>query len=506
MTTAPSRRSGGVLLHPSSLPAPYGIGDLGPVAYAWVDTLVRADQSWWQTLPLGPTGYGDSPYQSMSSFAGNPYLISPELLIHDGLLKKDDVADAHFPAGVVDFSTVIPFKIKLLELAWHNFRRSGSAALKAEHDRFIQEQAGWLEDYTLFMALKDSFRGRSWHDWPTELIDRDPAALNLVRRNLAESVKQHRFRQFLFYKQWLALKAHANKQGLRLIGDVPIFVASDSSDVWANPDLFLLDEERQPTVVAGVPPDYFSPTGQRWGNPLYDWEMHKETGYTWWIKRLKATLAQVDLVRLDHFRGFEDAWHIAADAPTAEAGEWVPGPRADFFRFIEKGLGGLPLIAEDLGEITPGVRRLRDQFNLPGMRILQFAFGHQPENIFLPHNYVPNTVVYTGTHDNDTTRGWFDNLSHHDKQFIWRYMNRSHIDSQEISWELIRMAWSSVADYAIVPLQDLLNLDSSARMNMPGREDGNWHWRITPDQPVEQALQGLRDLTWLYNRRPEGKK
>lgn len=501
MTTATVlRRSAGVLLHPTSLPSPYGIGDLGPSAFAWVDSLVRSEQSWWQTLPLGPTGFGDSPYQSLSSFAGNPYLISPDLLIQDGLLKKDDVAGPRFPAAVVDYGSVIPFKVKMLELAWHNFRRSASQALKKEYDQFSTEQAGWLDDYVLFMALKDYNKGASYQDWPDDLIRRNPTALAAARRSLGETQQQHRFRQFLFFRQWSALKKYANKFGIRLIGDVPIFVSADSADLWANPKLFLLGEDNRPEVVAGVPPDYFSPTGQRWGNPLYDWTALKETGYAWWVRRLKATLSHFDLVRLDHFRGFEAAWHISANAPTAEEGEWVPGPGADFFQAIKKALGGLPLIAEDLGDITPEVRQLRDQFNLPGMRILQFAYSHQPENAFLPHNYVPNTVVYTGTHDNDTTRGWYEALPQNERQFIGRMLGKPTIEPREISWELIRLAWGSVADMALAPLQDLLNLDGKARMNMPGRQEGNWQWRVTPDQPVEQSLQGLHEFTWLYNR------
>ncbi len=504
MTTSaavPSRRSAGVLLHPTSLPSPYGIGDLGPSAFAWVDSLVRSEQSWWQTLPLGPTGFGDSPYQSLSSFAGNPYLISPDLLIQDGLLKKEDVAAGpRFPAAVVDYGSVIPYKVKLLEMAWQNYRRKASQALKNEYDQFITAQSDWLEDYVLFMALKDSHKGAGCSAWSADLVRRVPTALAAARRTLSEPLQQHRFRQFLFYRQWSAVKKYANKSGVKLIGDVPIFVSPDSADLWANPSLFLLDKDFRPSVIAGVPPDYFSPTGQRWGNPLYDWEAQKETGYTWWIRRLKATLSHFDLVRLDHFRGFEAAWHIPADAETAEVGEWVPGPGAAFFKAVEKALGGLPLIAEDLGDITPAVRQLRDQFNLPGMRILQFAYGHQPENPFLPHNYVPNTVVYTGTHDNDTTRGWYESLSQNDRQFIWRQLGRHSIDARDISWELIRLAWASVGDMALVPLQDLLNLDSKARMNLPGRQDGNWQWRYTPDQPVEQSLQGLHEFTWLYNR------
>jgi 4-alpha-glucanotransferase len=500
-TAAPSRRSAGVLLHVTSLPSPFGIGDLGPEAYAWVDSLVHADLTWWQTLPLGPTGYGDSPYQSFSSFAGNPCLVSPQRLIDDGLLKPEDVAGVNFPPGPIDFGRVIPFKFKLLDRAWQAFRKSTDPALKKAYDQFVTTQTGWLDDYTLFMAIKDHHQGARSSDWLADLARRESSALTAARKTLAERIDQHRFRQFIFYRQWSALKTHANQRGLRLIGDVPIFVSGDSADLWGHPELFLLDKDYSPLVVAGVPPDYFSPTGQRWGNPLYDWDALKKTGYAWWIARLKATLAHFDVVRLDHFRGFESAWHIPAEAPTAQNGQWEPGPGADFFVAVQKALGGLPLLAEDLGDITPAVRQLRDQFNLAGMRILQFAFGNQPENLFLPHNYVPNTVVYTGTHDNDTTRGWYDTLGYHDKQFIWRFLGKHYIDSRDIAWELIRMAWASVANYALVPLQDLLNLDTRARMNLPGREGGNWQWRITPDQPVEQALQGLRDFNWLYYRR-----
>ena len=493
-----------MLLHPTSLSSPYGIGDLGPAAHAWVDSLVRADLSWWQTLPLGPTGYGDSPYQSLSSFAGNPNLISPDLLLADGLLRKQDVGSPVPATSMVDYGTVISFKDKLLGLAWENFRRSAPAALRQELALFVQRQASWLEEYALFTALKGQYEGKSCQDWPTGLARRDPTELTAARKTLAPVMEQVRFRQFLFYRQWQALKTYANQKGLKLIGDIPIFVAGDSSDTWANPELFLLDEDFKPLVVAGVPPDYFSATGQRWGNPLYDWDAHKRTGYAWWIQRIQATLSHVDLIRLDHFRGFAGAWHIPADALTAETGEWVPGPGADFFTALQNALGGLPLIAEDLGDITPDVRTLRDQFNLPGMRILQFAWGNQPENPFLPHNYVPNTVVYTGTHDNDTTRGWYESLEPSDRQFICRYLAKASIEVHEISWEMIRLAWASVADRAIVPLQDLLNLDTQARMNLPGRQEGNWHWRITPDQPVEAVLQGLREFTWLYNRKRPG--
>lgn len=496
-----SRRSAGVLLHPTSLPSPYGIGDLGPAAHAWIDSLVRADLTWWQTLPLGPTGYGDSPYQSLSSFAGNPNLISPDLLIEDNLLGTKEIVSPGFPTDRVDFGQVIPFKDRLLQKAWSHFLNRAKPEQHEEFARFQEEESSWLDDFSLFMALKNHFEGRSCQEWPAALIRRDPVTLKEARDSLRDPVQEVQFRQWLFYRQWKSLKAYANRNGIKLVGDIPIFVAGDSVDTWANPKLFLLDEKYQPRVVAGVPPDYFSATGQLWGNPLYDWEVHQKTGFAWWIKRIEATLAQVDLIRLDHFRGFEAAWHIPAGSLTAEKGSWVSGPGEEFFQAVKKALGHLPLIAEDLGEITDAVRTLRDQFQLPGMRILQFAWGHQPKNPFLPHNFDKNCVVYTGTHDNDTTRGWYEGLDQNDRSFIWRYLGKPHIENLSISWDLIRLAWSSVAEMAIVPLQDLLNLDTKARMNLPGRQDGNWHWRFTPAHPVEGALQGLREYTWLYRRK-----
>jgi 4-alpha-glucanotransferase len=507
MTTDPNAqldRSAVVLLHPTSLPSRYGIGDLGPAAYAWVDALARTEVSWWQTLPLGPTGYGDSPYQSFSTFAGNPYLISPDRLFDDGLLYPSDVSDPQFPVEWVDYGSVIPYKLRLLEAAWKNFQGGAASHLRGEFDQFSRQQAAWLNDFALFMALKDKHVGRAWQEWEPELVQRELVPLALARHELRERIDQHRFRQFLFFRQWAALKAHANRQGVRLIGDVPIFVAADSADLWANANLFLLDERRRPTVVAGVPPDYFSPTGQLWGNPLYDWSAMKADGYRWWAARLRATLAMVDKVRLDHFRGLEAAWHVPAGAITAQGGQWVPGPADDLLAALRSALGGLPLIAEDLGEITPPVRALRDRFGLPGMRILQFAFD-KPENLFLPHNYVPNTVVYTGTHDNDTTLGWFRHGAQpHERQLLERYLGPQSDDT--VVWSMIRMAWASVADYAVAPLQDLLNLGTDARMNFPGKPAGNWLWRFRDFEPVYEALGRLRELTELYNRRPPSRR
>jgi 4-alpha-glucanotransferase len=486
-----------VLLHPTSLPGPYGIGDLGPVALEWIDVLATAGQTWWQILPLGPTGFGDSPYQSFSAFAGNPLLLSPEVMARDGLLRASDVPSPRFPADHVDYGPVIGYKQALLTRAWENYQAGAAFSLRSAFETFCARQTAWLDDYALFMALKEAHDGNSWHSWSPDLVLRKPGALEKARRTLAASIGRQKFGQFLFARQWAEVKRHAHDRGIKLIGDAPIFVSIDSSDVWANPDLFLLDEECKPTVVAGVPPDYFSQTGQLWGNPHYDWARMKKTGYAWWIARMKATLAQVDLVRLDHFRGFEAAWEIPAENTTAEIGQWVPGPGADLLGALHNALGSLPLIAEDLGVITPPVEALREQFHLPGMRILQFAFSGS-DNRFLPHHYVRNTVVYTGTHDNDTTVGWYAEAPDDEKRFLRRYLPAA---GDDIAWDLIRVAWGSVADRALAPLQDLLSLPTSARMNYPGRPAGNWVWRFTTGQVTPALIDRLGDLTALYSRR-----
>lgn len=492
-----SGRSAGILLHPTSLPGPYGVGDLGPTAHTWVDWLARAKQKYWQILPLGPTGYGDSPYQSFSSFAGSPYLISPELLVKDGLLKKNDLGSLHFVADRVDFGPVIHFKLRMLDRAWENFRHGSAAPLKPLFAEFCKEQASWLDDYSLFMALKQAHKGQGLKAWPARLVRREPAAMQDARKELAQIVGLHQFTQFLFFRQWRELKKHANQMGVRLIGDVPIFVSPDSADLWANPQFFQVDDKCQPTVVAGVPPDYFSQTGQLWGNPLYHWEKIKATGYAWWIARLKATLHTVDVVRLDHFRGFEAYWEVQAGMPTAEKGKWIKGPGTDLFDALRNALGGLPLIAEDLGLITPEVDTLREKLGLPGMRVLQFAFGDTPQNRFLPHHYEKNTVVYTGTHDNDTTHGWYSQLGGDESDFVRRYLAR---DGNDIAWDFIRLAWGSVADYAIAPLQDVLSLGSEARLNSPGRPSGNWSWRYQSDALTDGLQDRLAGLTELYSR------
>jgi 4-alpha-glucanotransferase len=498
--TMPKRRparAAGILLHPTSLPGPYGIGDLGPPAYAWVDTLARARQTWWQVLPLGPTGYGDSPYQSFSSFAGNPYLISPEVLVQDGLLTTENLAGVHFPAERVDYGPVIQLKLHILARAWENFQSGKAASLRPLFEDFCVQQAPWLDGYALFMALKEAHGGASWFTWPRELLRHEAPALEQARRDLSAVVGRQQLGQFLFYRQWGSLKRYANQRGIRLIGDLPIFVSSDSADVWASPEWFLLDDDRRPLVVAGVPPDYFSATGQLWGNPLYNWEALRQSGYAWWVARLRATLRHVDLVRLDHFRGFEAFWEIPAGMPTAEIGRWVKGPGADLFGALRQGLGRLPIIAEDLGLITAEVEALRDQFQLPGMRILQFAFGGATEDRFLPHNYEPNTVVYTGTHDNDTTHGWYATLGERESTFLRRYIGRGDGD---VAWDLIRLAWASVADFALAPLQDILSLGTEARMNLPGRPSGNWGWRYTEAMLTPAVLDRLGGMTEIYSR------
>jgi 4-alpha-glucanotransferase len=490
-------RSAGVLLHPTSLPGPYGIGDIGPRAHAWVEQLSRARQAWWQVLPLGPTGYADSPYQSFSAFAGNPNLLSPDALIESGLVRRSDIKDESFASGEVDYARVIPFKRRLLEAAWERFLSGSGASLCEEWETFCQQEAHWLVDFARFMALKDAYEGKSWQEWPKAWRVQAPGALAEADRDLSDAIGRHRFGQFLFFRQWNALKAHANSLGVRLIGDVPIFVAADSADVWANPELFLLDEQHRPRAVAGVPPDYFSPTGQLWGNPLYNWDAMRRTDYAWWVARLRATLRQVDVVRLDHFRGFYAYWEVPAGSPTAEGGRWVPGPGEELLSTLERELGTLPLIAEDLGVITPEVDSLRKRFGLPGMRILQFAFGGAVEERFLPHNFENPTVVYTGTHDNDTTRGWFDRVTPDERRFTLEYLGR---DGSDIAWDLIRLAWASVARWAIAPLQDVLSLGSEARMNTPGRAGGNWRWRFSEDMLTPATLERLGALTTLYQR------
>jgi 4-alpha-glucanotransferase len=493
-------------LHPTSLPGPYGIGDIGPRASEWLDFLAKTGCTLWQVLPLGPTGYGDSPYQSFSAFAGNPYLVSPEALLQEGLLSDDDLVDRpDFPADRVDYGAIIPWKIGLLNRAYERFENSASKALRTGLASFEAEQGYWLEDFVLFMALKEAHGGVAWGDWPRPLRLRDPRALQEAKRELAGSIQRQIFRQYLFFQQWSLLHAKAAELGICIIGDIPIFVAHDSADVWGHPELFYLDEEGSPALVAGVPPDYFSSTGQLWGNPLYRWDVHASTGYAWWLDRFRAVLNMVDIVRLDHFRGFAAYWEIPGSKPTAEIGRWVPGPGKHFLQAVKEGLGeppgaltgGLPIIAEDLGVITPDVIELREGFGLPGMKILQFAFASDPNDPFLPHNYPVNCVVYTGTHDNDTALGWIHAAPEAEREFCFQYLGE---EGRPAVWKMIRVLWSSVAMFCLAPMQDFLSLGTEARMNFPGFPSGNWAWRMPEGAASQELCERIYRLNYLYGR------
>lgn len=489
-------RTAGILLHPTSLPGPYGIGDLGPIAHTWIDTLAAMKQSWWQVLPLGPTGFGDSPYQSYSAFAGNPLLISPQALIADGLLPKTFTPPQKYPEDHVEFESVSPMKQSMIRSAYDAFRAGRSQIPRDDFESFRQREAAWLEDYALFMVIRSALGGASLADWPAELRTREPAALDNMRRLLANEVILQQFAQFLFDRQWTALKAYANSKHIRILGDVPIFVAPDSADVWANPEFFLLDDEGRPKVVAGVPPDYFAKNGQRWGNPIYDWPAIQADGFRWWIDRVRHALRQADLLRLDHFRGFVQAWHIPANAATAKNGRWVDGPGRPLFDALRSALGGLPFIAEDLGLITPDVIALRDALGLPGMRVLQFMLTG-PQSVHQPHNYEANTACYTGTHDNDTSVGWYAQLTDKEKWDLGDYVGHAVTNP---AWELIRLAWSSVARLAIAPLQDVFSLGGEARMNVPGQQVGNWRWRFTTNQFEPRIVDWMAGVTARYAR------
>lgn len=508
------RRASGILLHPTSLPGRHGIGDLGQSAYDFVDFLEETGQSLWQVLPLGPTGYGDSPYQCFSAFAGNPLLISLDALVEEQLLETADLEVMQtFQSSRVDYGQVIESKNSLLAKAHANFIEHGSEEAQAGYLKFTRQTAWWLDDYAAFRAIKDAHSGQEWTKWDSFLRDREDQAMHFFRENHAVEISRHKFWQYLFFKQWLKLAAYANSKEVSIIGDVPIFVAHDSADVWANPELFFLNEDGTPTSVAGVPPDYFSETGQLWGNPLYRWELMAKDGYQWWINRVRATLSLVDIVRLDHFRGFEKYWAVPASEKTAINGKWQPGPGADFFNAIRatfaNAKGDLPIIAEDLGFITPEVNKLREDFGLPGMRILQFAFGTDPQaDEFKPYSFTPNSVVYTGTHDNDTTLGWFtsegsggstrsENEVNEEREFVLKYLGS---DGQEVHWDFIRLALASVSNTAIIPLQDVLGCGSEARMNTPALESGNWGWRYAAEQLTLEIRARLADLTEIYGR------
>lgn len=498
-------RSSGVLLHPTSLPGRYGIGDLGQYAYQFVDWLAAAGQSIWQVLPLGPTSYGDSPYQCLSAFAGNPNLISLDVLQAKGWLTAVDLAKVpDFPPYKVDFGPVVEWRTGVLATAYRGFKARATAEQKAAFQTWCQQEAAWLEDFALFAALKAANGGRPWVEWAPDEALRKPAAIASARETHAEKISEVKFLQWCFFSQWLDLRDYAHSKGIRLVGDIPIFVAHDSSDVWGNPQFFYLEPSGKPTVIAGVPPDYFSPTGQRWGNPLYRWDVMKADGYRWWIERIRATLATVDAVRIDHFRGFEAYWEVPASEATAIKGEWIPGPKFDLFEAIQKALGSnLPIIAEDLGVITEGVIELRDGLGLPGMNILQFAFGGSGgENRFLPHHHVQNSVVYSGTHDNNTTLGWWmdpKEVSADIREYLKAYVGH---EVQEPHWELIRMGMASVAHTFVAPMQDILGFGADTRMNTPGKESGNWGWRFTADWLQHPNHQKLAWLTKVFDRWP----
>jgi 4-alpha-glucanotransferase len=501
-------RASGILLHPTSLPGRYGIGDLGEAAYRFVDYLVAAGQRYWQILPLGPTSYGDSPYQTLSALAGNPLLISLDRLVADGWLAADDLADVPaFPEYNVDYGWVIPYHDRKLTLAHQRFTATAQAAIRERFAAWCAANAAWLDDFALFMALKDSQGGKPWVEWPRSVALREKATIDAARKQFTPSIDGHRFRQWVFHEQWAALKAYANAHEIYLIGDIPIFVAHDSSDVWANPDLFFLDENGNPTVVAGVPPDYFAEFGQRWGNPLYRWDVMARDGYRWWIERFRAALSTVDIARIDHFRGFDAYWEIPASEKTAVIGEWVPGPGAAFFETIQAALGDLPIIAEDLGVITPEVEALRDAFGLPGMKVLQFAFGWDPygENAFLPHNYVHNSVVYSGTHDNNTTLGWWHTgeAGEDARRLLEAYIGHTVSAPHQ---DLMRLGMTSVAHTFIAPLQDVLGFGADTRMNTPGRPDGNWTWRFTAEWLNHGSREWLAAMTKLTGRWPESRR
>lgn len=502
-------RASGILLHPTSLPGSFGIGDLGREAYAFIDFLIASKQRLWQVLPLGPTGFGDSPYQCFSAFAGNTLLISPQELIQAGLLSEHDVSDPpRLPAGRVDFGRAITYKKGLLDRAFENFKGLTGGSLPHEFAGFCHEAASWLEDYSLFRALKDAHGGMEWTRWETQFAMRDPAALAHAREALRDRVEAEKFFQFLFFKQWSALKAYCRDRQVKIIGDTPIFIALDSADVWTRPEMFKLGPDRRPVVVAGVPPDYFSKTGQLWGNPIYNWDAMRATGFRWWIDRLNAAFQTVDILRIDHFRGFCAAWEVPGQDKTAERGRWVEVPGRELFTTLRNTFGELPIIAEDLGVITPDVEALRDDFGFPGMRVLQFAFRGDSKTIDLPHNYIRNCVVYTGTHDNDTTVGWFHSKAGagstrdaeqiaREQEYCLKYLNT---DGREIHWDVIRAAWASVANTAVVPLQDLLGLGSRARMNLPASEEGNWRWRFRAGALSRKLGERLGEVTELYGR------
>jgi 4-alpha-glucanotransferase len=503
-------RASGILLHLTSLPGRFGIGDLGREAYQFADFLAGTGQRLWQILPLGPTGYGNSPYQCLSVFAGNPLLISLERLVEDKFLEPVDLEyGPPFSRDRVDYDSAIKFKMPLLKKSFEVFQRKAASSEREQFQVFCQRNTSWLETYSLFMALKEAHGFAAWNTWEKDIRRRQPESLERWSKKLDHEICRHKYQQYQFFKQWSELKTYCNERGIRIVGDMPIFIALDSAEVWSHPEMFYLDSGGKPTVISGVPPDYFSKTGQLWGNPLYRWDVIAKDGYAWWIERFRATHSLVDIIRLDHFRGFEKYWEVPGMDTTAMNGRWVSGPGVELFKALQKVLGTLPIIAEDLGVITPAVDALRDQLGFPGMRVLQFAFGSDPKaNEYKPHNYPRNCAVYTGTHDNNTTVGWFRgsrmegaNQSKEEKkserQSALKYLGT---DGHEINWDFIRLALMSVADTAIIPMQDVLGLGSEARMNLPGATEGNWCWRFAPDMLTEEIKDRLKELTALYGR------
>ena len=493
-------RASGILLHPTSLPSRGGIGDLGPAAHEFVDFLDSARQRLWQVLPLQPPGFGNSPYSATSAFAGNPLLVSLERLAEHGWIGKDEIAKLPDGSGAIDFQQVAAAKLPLLREAARNFLASGRH--QSAFEKFRARAAVWLEDYVLFEVLRRRHHQASWNAWPREVAHRDAGTLQKLRHDFADELNIERAIQFAFFEQWAAVHAACARRGIHVVGDVAIFVAFDSAEVWARPEIFHLDEQRNPYVVSGVPPDAFSATGQRWGNPLYRWDVLRQRGYDWWVERMRWTLETCDIVRLDHFRGFAQNWEIPAHEPTAVNGKWVDGPSDDLFNVLQRELGDLPFIAEDLGLITSDVHALRQRLNVPGMKVLQFGFGDPGAHIYLPHRHAKNDVVYTGTHDNDTTLGWWKSLKSHDRRAVVAYLGRHR--AEEMVWAMIRAAQASVADLCLIPMQDYLCLGSAARMNTPSRNDGNWGWRMPPGSLTAALAEKIAAIVEVADRDPKG--